>query len=124
LKADYRVVVPDLRGYGTAGCSVGRDAGPAGQRPGSRVKAIMRLSLESKPGLGLHDSQQVSNMQVSVKLRLLFSRQSSGFRPFRQLRYFAAGRPFPKFTESKNSAASGDNSSFIRGLLAEEEGFE
>src|SRR5207248_747361 len=53
--------------------------------PGSRVMAIMRLSLESNPGLGFHDSQEVSNVQVAVEFGLLFSSQRSGFRPFRQL---------------------------------------
>jgi len=45
------------------------------------------LRLESKPGLGLHDSQQVSNVQVAVELYLFFSRQSSSLRPIRQLQH-------------------------------------
>ena len=47
----------------------------------------MWLPFESKPGFGLHDGQQVSNMQVAVELCLLFSRQSSSLRPLRQLQH-------------------------------------
>jgi len=55
---------------------LGHDAGPARQHPASRVMAAAWLPAKSKPGLRLHDGQQVSNMQIAVELCLLFSRQS------------------------------------------------
>jgi len=67
-----------------------RAAGLSGQPPGSRVRAIEGFPLESKPGAGLHDRQQISDMQVAVKLRLLFSRQGSSLRPFRQVQHSLA----------------------------------
>jgi hypothetical protein len=57
----------------------------AGPRPGSLMRSVVRLSMKSHPGPGLHYSEQVSDMQVAIKLCPFFGRQSAGFRTLRQL---------------------------------------
>ena len=49
------------------------------------MRSVVRLSMKSHPGPGLHYSEQVSDMQVAIKLCLLFGCQSAGFRALRQL---------------------------------------
>ena len=71
------------------------------------------LRLESKPGLGLQDSQQVSNVQVAVELYLFFSRQSSSLRSIRQLQH-SLPVAFPKVDRQQEFGGLGGQFTLLR----------
>ena len=78
------------------------DLGGAG--PGSRMRLDRRLAPKCDPGLGLHDSEQISDMQIAVELRAFFIRQSARLGPVRQVLHTVA----VSFPEADRQQIPGD----------------